>query len=340
MSYQEIMEEITKGLTGDVDKDLEYLARQQTQYRAHPLAAEILGGIYRLVYKMLPEDEKESFIKAAEKDQHHFDAILLEARYRLMEKDLDGAERLLESVMPSGTATAEEGKDSICIEFDNALEYLFYVNRYGASKEIQQPALSVAELYLLYAYILIEKREFQKAFDVIDRALERKPLFTDIMFERAEIYKLQADMDGFFKTTVETFPFCYRREDIARYFRNLGYFFIEKEDWPEAMFCYIVSTHWHSTEVAESQMFHITSKSGYVFEAENINPCRQRLEERGAPFYPEPLWVSCALYMGDLAKQEKEYEGALSYYSVAYDLTEDAGILAKIEECKAHLQDA
>ena len=338
MDYQEIMDEIAGGLTGNLEEDLNYLARQQERYMAHPLSAEILGGIYRLIYKMLPEEGKESFIKTAEKEQHHFDAILLEARYRLMEKDLEGAERLIECIMPSEKISGEEG--SHCLEFDNALEYLFYVNRFGADREIEQPALSVAELYLLYAYILIEKGEFEKAFDVIDRALERKPLFTDIMFEKAEIYKLKSDMDGFFRATVETFPYCYRREDIARYFRNLGYFFIEKEDWPEAMFCYIVSTHWHPTEMAESQMFYITSKSGYVFEAENINPCRQKLEEYGAPFYPEPLWVSCSIYMGDLAKQEKEYEGALSYYSVAYDLTEDNTILAKMEECRAHLQDA
>ena len=339
MNYQEIMEEIAEGLTGELEKDLDYLARQRQRYSEHPLSAEILGGIYRLVYRILPEEGKKSFIKSAERDQHRFDGLLLEVRYRLMEKDLDGAEDLIESIMPSEEALTEGDEHTLYLEFDNALEYLFYVNRFGTEREIQQPALSVAELYLLYAYLLVEKREFQRALEVIDTTLKRKPLFTDIMFERAEIYKLQQDMEGFFRATVEAFPYCYRREDIARYFRNLGYFFIEKEDWPEAMFCYIVSTHWHPTEMAESQMFYITSKSGYVFDAENINPCRQKLEEYGAPFYPEPLWVSCALYMGDLAKQEEEYEGALSYYSVAYDLTEDSTILSKMEECRAHIQD-
>ena len=333
MDYKEIMDGITEGLTGELEKDLSYLATQQERYRDHPLATEILAGIYRLVYLMLPEEGKAEFLNTASTDQQHFNALLLEIKYRLMEKDFDTAQKLIDSLMPppelSITAETPQG-----LEFDNALEYLFYVNRFGIEDEIAQPPVAVAELYHMQAYIFIEKGEFQRAFDTINEGLRRKPLFTDIMFEKAEVYKMQSQMEEFFNATVELFPYCYRRQDIARYFRNLGYYFIEKEDWPQAMFCYIVSTHWHPTEMAENQMFYITQKSGYVFEAENIEPCRRKLEECGAPFYPEALWVSCALYLGDLASKEGEYQGAISYYTVAYELTEDNSILGKIEQCR------
>lgn len=42
MTYDEIMREITTGLTGDADKDRDYLKEQMEKYKEHELATEII----------------------------------------------------------------------------------------------------------------------------------------------------------------------------------------------------------------------------------------------------------------------------------------------------------
>lgn len=59
MTYNEIMQEITSGLTGDYKKDCAYLKNQMEKYNNHNLSKEILRACGRLMFDILPDDKKE-----------------------------------------------------------------------------------------------------------------------------------------------------------------------------------------------------------------------------------------------------------------------------------------
>ena len=68
MNFEDIMREITRGLTGDQKSDTKYLMEQMEKYKEHELAREILRACGRLLFKCIPEDEKAEFEQAINND--------------------------------------------------------------------------------------------------------------------------------------------------------------------------------------------------------------------------------------------------------------------------------
>lgn len=79
--YHEIMTEITSQLTGDVKEDTKYLMAKCEEYKTHEMAKEILRGIGRLMYDIIPEDKREEINQAISNDNLGWKAALDEANY-------------------------------------------------------------------------------------------------------------------------------------------------------------------------------------------------------------------------------------------------------------------
>ena len=68
MDYQEIMRDIASGLTGENEKDIQYLMEQMEKYKDHELGKEIIRACGRLISGMLPKEKVNEFADAFEKD--------------------------------------------------------------------------------------------------------------------------------------------------------------------------------------------------------------------------------------------------------------------------------
>lgn len=58
MTYDEIMQSITYGLTGDFETDQIYLKEQMEKYKDHELGKEIIRACARIMYQIIPDDKK------------------------------------------------------------------------------------------------------------------------------------------------------------------------------------------------------------------------------------------------------------------------------------------
>ena len=75
MDYQEIMRDIASGLTGENEKDIQYLMEQMEKYKDHELGKEIIRACGRLISGMLPEDKADELTenKIIENSKNLFD---------------------------------------------------------------------------------------------------------------------------------------------------------------------------------------------------------------------------------------------------------------------------
>lgn len=67
MAYRDAIEKIEAGLTGDNDKDIRFLLAEAESYKDHEYGTEIVKYIGRLVYTLLPEEERKQ-VDQTEKD--------------------------------------------------------------------------------------------------------------------------------------------------------------------------------------------------------------------------------------------------------------------------------
>ena len=86
--------------------------------------------------------------------------------------------------------------------------------------------------------ILIDLQRPKDAEAALAKAMHWNPACAQIAFERAETCKLQGDMEGFFRLTLDTFKYAFSPKQVARYFRNLGFYFTEKGLWEESVACH------------------------------------------------------------------------------------------------------
>lgn len=64
MDFDQIMKEITSGLTGDNKADMTYLQEQMEKYKDHEMGKEIIRACGRIMYQLMPEEAKVELAKA------------------------------------------------------------------------------------------------------------------------------------------------------------------------------------------------------------------------------------------------------------------------------------
>ncbi|MBT3785930.1 SEL1-like repeat protein, partial [bacterium] len=131
---------------------------------------------------------------------------------------------------------------------------------------------------------------------VLFEAFSRNPLNSAAGFELAEIYKHEGRNEAFFEVTKSCYELLYRPIDIARYFRNLGYYFIEIQNWDMAIGAYYESIYWDDSVIAHHQLLYITQRMEKEAEPPEIRDTfLVALTELCIPIPPNFLWENVAL---------------------------------------------
>ena len=92
------------------------------------------------------------------------------------------------------------------------------------------------------------------------------PANCTIAFEYIETFKVEKQLEEFYELTKKQFKYAYKAQDVGRCFRNLGYYYIEKNEYSIAATCYVVSKLYDcENQFADSQLYYIehTAPDGY-----------------------------------------------------------------------------
>ncbi len=225
--YTTTLRKITNKLTGDWDRDRVFLNQMSEEYVHHPQGKEILRAIGRLIYTRMLEEFREEVGRIVHNDADYHQTVLAEVRQLIQGRRIDEVKQLIDKIVPPENLYTED-EVSIYYSFKNPVEQIFFEQRFAPEKTIRVPPFPFNEVYELLLYLQVEQMQVADALGTVAVALKRNPLNTTILFEAAELYKTQKEIEEFLAATVRLHPFLYRRADLSHYFRNLGYYFIEK----------------------------------------------------------------------------------------------------------------
>ncbi len=130
---QQITAEIDAGLTGDDDKDVQYLHDCAEKYKDEPNQMEIRRHIGRHLATKLTEEQRQSFNSAYTNDLNRMKQTLGEVLTLIKAKDISAAEKLLvENNLEEGLDANILQDDSVTmyLEFENPVEEAFYKVRF------------------------------------------------------------------------------------------------------------------------------------------------------------------------------------------------------------------
>lgn len=322
-TFHQIMDDITSKLTGDPKKDIPYLNQQSELYKDHEYAKEILRACGRLIYEVMPEDKKEEVKQILKNHTFSIDSTLDEVQFNISKKDYDKALKIMEDLVneieQDKPYTDDEASEyHVFYEYFEEFLYLFLKE---PKKDVRPATIDFPKIYFIYGSLLVELKRYERAKIALRKGLKWNPVNFDLFSEYCEIFKMTGDMNQFFKLTLEAFKIAFKPKDLARCYRNMGYYFTEKKLYKEAIGCYLMSLKYdNSSKNAQSELFYISSLS-------DVNkPTMEELEEiastYGFPIGPDKDVLGLSYTYGIHFKEQGEKKGAKYCLSIFYDLTE------------------
>ena len=230
-----------------------------------------------------------------------------------------------------------------CYTFDELFQFDIFIHFYSGlnssgKKKKQKNKMSgnvvwrtepVDDLYYYCGYALVETGEEEQALNTYRMGLEWNPCSLSIRFEMINILKGSADLNELYRELKNVYKYIYRPEDLSRFYRDMGYAYIEEKKWDAAIVCYFLSMEYTDNEDslnrANGELCYIEETSG----KEIHEPGEEEIMEI-ARAYKIPIGIDERLLKlaQDKYTQSKARGDAdtAKYYKTIYDgLTGDEG---------------
>ncbi|MBR7051346.1 MAG: hypothetical protein IKI27_07825 [Methanobrevibacter sp.] len=336
--YEEIIKEIKANLGENRDLNRQYLSSQIEVYKDHPYNKEIIKEISRLMWDCLSEDEKQEFIEISERENPIMD-ILNDIYYDIENGNYETPREELNAFMETFPEMFEDDKVSEYHYFTNPLEDLIFRKYIGAEKELRyipdnQPLL---DLYYVYGFLLLENQEYDKAEEYLKKAIRINPVSARIILELTEIYKVHTyTYNEYFIRTCDALKYSYYPQDIARCYRNLGYYYIEENQMRTALALYIYSMEFEASPLAYTEIKYIQSKNDNM--ELTLNECIEIIESKNIQLGVNPFIIETLNELIKEYEKNKLYNQALYFMELQFDLTHDVETLELMNETREKLE--
>ena len=334
MKYETIMNKITAGLTGDPNQDIPYLMQQAEQHKDHTHGQELLDSLGTMIYEMLPEDQKQAWDEMVDRERQSVGSVLQEAQYQIFNKDYPAALELVEGLVTkieeANLYADDEAYDYF--SFNNFLEDMLYRELYHPERQVQHVPDDYSDMYFIYANLLLDLERIDEAEAALLKAARWNPMRADILYALGEVHKRRKQWLEFYDVTMKGLERAYQTEHLTRGYRNLGYYFIEQEDFELATALFFLSLGFEpDNQAAKAELAYIAQ----VTEGNIIAPTLERLtelfEQNHIQMGPNPLVVQIALSIGNEACEEGALDAAVYFYSIAYELTGEEKIKEQMD---------
>lgn len=206
-------------------------------------------------------------------------------------------------------------------------------------KEIKLVEYPVSNLFVLCASIALQRGDYGKALESLEEAMEWNPISPEIAFEYAETVKRMGAIDQFFTLTKRNFQNIYSSGQLGHAYRNAAYYYETSNESKKALAMLAFSTGFDDNENAKREINAILKEDGKDHIQISIDDVKKICDEDDIPFGPDPLVIKLSSQNGMYFMQDKNYQMAYYFLSIAYDLTRDPAIKNKLDEIADQIKD-
>jgi len=251
---------------------------------------------------------------------------------KIKNKAYESAEQDLLQIINDEQIKNVEDENNTHYTFYNYIETLIFFNRFKPVKKLTPPATNIADAYMMLGFINSETKNFGKAIEYLNKASEWNPVSPQIIFERSFAYRSIGDLERYKAEVEKAYQFIYTSSFMARYYRELGFYYTTKKIYDLANALYTYSRTFVDTELAINELT-------YIAKQENREPRFSKREEIDRLFteYNIPLGVSDNVVQmifnesQHLLKENINNDLAKYLYRALYDITLDKKFMLYID---------
>lgn len=219
------------------------------------------------------------------------------------------------------------------LSFNHPLE-AYYYEYYVSREAFKEVPVNMGMLYRTLAGMQLEGRKMRKAETSYNLAYRWNPTDLDTMYALIELNKKDEDLDRVYSLTEKCYPFCCTRADLAHYYRNLGFYYLESYEPMTAVALYEYSNLFYPTKQAENELAYLKSAMGEKYEELDVERMQQILAENEIPLQAARETVGIAYQVGVAALQEGQEGLGVDCLMMVYDVTRDEEVKALLQSSK------
>lgn len=335
MTTENIIKNIKTALSGEPEKDIEYLTKQLFKYKdSHK---EISKEIGVLIYDCLPENEKNIFshVLYGEDDKNK----TLEEAYEMIKNgQLLNAKIILNEEIKNIRKQDNDRNECVYLSLNTFFELCVYTEIYNKDIPVRPTPFEFNLFYKLYGFILFKQEKLDEAKEALENALYWNPVSLPCLLDLAEIYKTENNIEKMYDITKNSLKYAYDRHSISRCYRNLGYYYIEKKDYETAICLYVMANEYEESPKIVNELSRIIAETGKKLKKPSAEEIAKKLKEKNIQIGSNPEIIKIAVGIGNNARDIGEKEAAEYCYNIVFNLTGDINVMKNVKKFKNELR--
>lgn len=329
--YQKVIEDIKRNLGENKDLNRKYLISQIEIYKTHEYSTEIIKEISRMIWECLTPEEQEEFERIVE-DENPIKETLIEAEFYIQNNDYETALEKLDSFLKTQPKLYENDKINEYHSFSNPLEELIFNEFIGCEKELRyipdnQP---LEDLYYAYGFLLRNASRLDEAESALKEALEINPVSTKIILELCDIYRMRAPtFNKFYFYTMDALKYAYSGYELARIYRNLGFYYYEENNIELSIACYKNSLKYENDPFTSQRIEQLESK--YNIDLDD-DACEELMSDKHINTGVNPFIIENLKKLAVEYEQDNLLNQSLFFYRLLYSVKKENQIFEKIKQ--------
>ena len=142
--------------------------------------------------------------------------------------------------------------------------------------------------------------------------------------------KQLGDTEGEYSYTTESYNYCCTRAELAAYYRNLGWYYLEKYNPELSAACYLYSKYFEESQQADAELEFLEKAIGKKVSAKDLSQIQNILKENNIPTEANPITLALLYKAAEEAQDAGDKAQALDCYRMVYNLTEDEEVGERI----------
>jgi len=207
--------------------------------------------------------------------------------------------------------------------FNHILEVYYYDYFLNHKEDISHTDINLNAYYRLFGFLKMQLNNLEEAVKAYEIAVSWNPVDLDSMLQLGELYKSLGNLNACKKITDRAYNFCCTRATLARYYRNLGFYYLEKYQPQIATALYQYSNIYSSSKQADNELYYLEKALKSPTPNLSIQDMQAILAKENIPVGPNSDTIGITYRVGQLELEKGNKDNARDCFTMVYDLTLD-----------------
>ena len=332
MNNEKILEAVESKMSGDIDKDYDFLLQEATHFVKLGLP-DLVTPILSLLEKKYGEDGKKFIISKAKATQEKRKQMYKEAVILEQKKEYTKAQEIIVKLIDTFPTKRNLKDNQKLVSFHNLFENAYYemvINK-GQQKlyRLEEP---LTTYYFHLGYILFQLEDYEEAIKMLNIGLQYNEASVDTIILKGEAYYHLGRVDLFLDNITLALTHAYNRFHMANCYFQLARYYLSIGNKQVALACYYLSVNYVKSEQIDSLHNDILMLAGESIDPTDVKKMKEVLDLHKIQFGPSPKVLSTLKRIIEEDRTKSNPRLMKYFLSIAYDLTKDPAIKEELNQ--------